>query len=762
MVSWGVIFILSLVILIYIVSLTLISLGLFAIKVDHKSKTNQFFFFTTFFFALWIISNALSNSLTEYNYVLWTNKAIFLSTSLLIFFLYLFSLSYPNKNLDFTLGNKLLLSSALVSTLFISSSNYVVKDVKTLDGISEIEFGVGVYWYLLFFITFFALFLKEIIVKFHKSKGLDHEKIRFLVIGFLLTALGASITNLVLPVFFMYYRLSNIGPAFSLIFVLFITIAIVKHQLFDIRLLFGKTLYYLIASIPSYFTYFALAFIYESIYQTSFNRVAYIIGIPTAILFTAFVNLFTKFISEYTESHLINPGYSPLVVLEQLRQRLSTSLDVEKIIQESLFIIARTIRPESSGVILITNDQTNTLISYNYKKDPFPRPQDFNMFLQFFITRSIKSITANELKSSERWLDMDQVLVSHLLTQMTKFKVEVILPLKEEQKIRGLLLVGFKEAQAPYNAQEIKLLYSISETMTLGIGRALSYKEIQQFNETLQKKVTDATTELQQKNKTLEEALLKLEEVRRQEKDMLDVMGHELRTPISIARNAVIALQKLFDRNDLNPEKNRKYTNMAVESIRREIALIETFLSTTKLEGGRMQMNLEPVSLVKVVEDSLIAHQDLSKRNKTVLSFERPEQDIIVQADKIRIQEVADNFVNNAIKYTGEGSVELSIYENEGLGWIDVKDDGIGISPENLVKLGRKFFRAQTLYNKSNNVVNPSGTGLGLFVSFQLIDLMKGKKKILSEEGKGSTFSFGLPLYPGSNTAPNDKPEKAK
>jgi len=251
---------------------------------------------------------------------------------------------------------------------------------------------------------------------------------------------------------------------------------------------------------------------------------------------------------------------------------------------------------------------------------------------------------------------------------------------------------------------------------------------------------------LQQKNKALEEALLKLEEVRRQEKDMLDVMGHELRTPISIARNSVVTLQKHISKNDTNPEKLAKYTKMAVESIRREIALIETFLSTTKLEGGRMQVNPEKVSLKDVIHESLQGHMDLAKRNNTNIIFNEPDNDIYVIADKIRIQEVMDNFLNNAIKYTGEGNVEIKMYELEDLGWIDVKDDGIGISAENLQKLGRKFFRAQTLYNQSNNVVNPSGTGLGLFVSFQLIDLMKGERKIISQEGQGSTFSFGLPL----------------
>lgn len=717
-------------------------LAVYVFSKKYKDLVHVYFSLFAVFIALWSYSNiAFLNSANQSEMEFWTAIA-YNAGSLMIFFMYNFSLSLVSKkerkNIKYFHITLLIISISIVyiPNFVFTGVNFYQKSINT-------NFGVLILFLSYFYFIFLAL--KALKSRIKDVKGSLKLQLKIIFWGLLLAIIFGLTFNVILPSL-QNYTYVNLGPSFSLILLSVITYNILKYQLFDIRLVFGKISYYVLSSIPPYFMYFILAYIYETVFDTSLNKYAFVIGIPVAILFTVFSNIFIKYISEYTDSHLINPGYNPLVVLEQLRQRLTTSLDIEKISQESLFMIARTIRPDSSGVIIMTNNQTNELLSFNYKKEPFPSTQDFVMFLQFFITRNIRTITANDLKDPQQYTSFDPMIKSHILSQMEKYELEVILPLKEEQKVRGILLVGFKEAKAPYNSQELKLLISIAETMSLGIGRALLYKEIQQFNETLQKKVTNATTELQTKNKALEEALLKLEEVRRQEKDMLDVMGHELRTPISIARNSVVTLQKHISKNDTNPEKLAKYTKMAVESIRREIALIETFLSTTKLEGGRMQVNPEKVSLKDVIHESLQGHMDLAKRNNTNIIFNEPDNDIYVIADKIRIQEVMDNFLNNAIKYTGEGNVEIKMYELEDLGWIDVKDDGIGISAENLQKLGRKFFRAQTLYNQSNNVVNPSGTGLGLFVSFQLIDLMKGERKIISQEGQGSTFSFGLPL----------------
>lgn len=721
-------------------------IALYVIYKNFRNPIHIYFSLFAIFIALWAYSNlAFLTADNESDMQLWAAWAYNIGSTMLLL-MYLFTLNVSGAA-NIKRKTWLALFVFFFSIIIVYIPDFVYSgvnfDEKSIDTLPGVFLVFASYFY------FILCTIKTLYSELIELQNKERNQLRIILIALSLSIFFGVLFNVILPSVKIYYYV-NVGPSFTLIFISLITYSILQYQLFDIRLVLGKVFYYVLVAIPPYFTYFALAYIYESLFDTSFNTVAYIVGIPVAITFTAFLNFFTKFISEYTDTHLINPGYNPLVVLEQHRQRLSNTLDIEKIIQESLFIIARTIRPSSSGAILISRNKGERWMSINYKKAPYESPEEFKIFTEYFFNHPEKAINYHNLLNTATGEDVTFIQNKHLASQMEKKDIGVIIVLKEEATIRGLLLVGRKEADEPYSNQEIKFLVSIGDSMGLALGRALLYQETQQFNEELQQRVHDATSTLQKQNSDLETALAQLEEVRRQEKDMLDVMGHELRTPVSIARNALLSMRRHLQENEIpNPEKLKRYTKMAVEGTRREIALVETLLSTTKLEGNRMEVNLVPMSLMRVIKYGLRSHMDLAEKNRTEIVYNKPEKDIIVSADKVRIQEIMDNFLNNAIKYTGQGKVEITVYEKDGLGWIDVKDTGIGISEENLAHLGKKFFRAQNLYNKSKNVVNPSGTGLGLFVSFLLIDIMKGQKKITSKEGEGSTFSFGLPIYNG-------------
>ncbi len=735
---------------------TIITVGIiFIVLINRRNKTSIFFSSVLLSIIGWVLSLFYFYESNNYLIVLNLGRINFAVIVALGPLLYQFIKNFPTEKKVSNVDKLILLETALFISL-AQFTTFIVADEKILGEDRVTVYGPGFYIFILHFLSYVLIGLVNLYRKYRTSQEKEKKQINILILKLSGALIFGFTTNLVIPVVFnrtsfisieLYTAIQNLGPFSGLIFAIPIGYSIIKYKFLDARVLLGKAFYYVLISIPPYFVYFILAYIYENIYGTSFAKAAYLMGIPVAVIFTSFINFFNKFISEYTDSHLINPGYNPLVVLEQLRQRLASALDIDRIGHEALFIIARTIRPNFTGIILKTDNHENEWISINYKSQSFTNPEIFSSFIHLLSNHKLDSLVYEELTSVDGY-DIDLLLKQRVREQMEKLKLSVVIPIRQDFKVSGLLLLGQKEANSPYGRQEVRFLISIAESTSLAVGRALLYQEIQLFNATLQKKVNDATQALLNKNKDLEDALGKLEEIRRQEKDMLDVMGHELRTPISIARNAVVTLSKEVQKEETDEEKLSKYAKMAIESIRREISLIETFLSTTKLEGDRMQINLEPINLREIMEVSIEAHKDLAERNKTKVTINALEKDIVVNADKIRIQEIADNFLNNAIKYTGEGNVVISMYEKEELGWIDIKDDGIGISPENLQKLGKKFFRAQTLYNRSGNIVNPSGTGLGLFVSFQLIDLMHGRRVISSKEGEGSTFSFGLPLQP--------------
>lgn len=263
-------------------------------------------------------------------------------------------------------------------------------------------------------------------------------------------------------------------------------------------------------------------------------------------------------------------------------------------------------------------------------------------------------------------------------------------------------------------------------------------------------------TEVERVKNKLEIALSELQIARERERDMIDIMGHELRTPMSIVRNALGMMELHLKKEGSIPlDKQQKYVDAAIESAKREINLIETLLSATKADSKGFQLTLEKVDLLDVINDSLEALKSQAIKRGLEIKYQKPDKDLFVYCDRTRIQEVADNFIGNAIKYTPKGFVEISVEVKGSFGWVHVKDSGVGIDEQDLKKLGRKFFRAKQYTGDPGDpasIVRPGGTGLGLYVSFNLVRIMEGILDVQSKVGEGSIFSFAMPLFTDQKT----------
>lgn len=331
------------------------------------------------------------------------------------------------------------------------------------------------------------------------------------------------------------------------------------------------------------------------------------------------------------------------------------------------------------------------------------------------------------------------------IAKIINIKCVATYPLIIRGRTIGALSFMIKEKNAEeIDANEKQLLQTYTNQIAIALENANLFAQSQ---------------EIQAK---LEKTLKELEAARKHERDMIDIMGHELRTPMSIVRNALIMMDTQIKANPADlMDKIKRYVDIGVESARREVSLIETLLSATKTDGKGFQLLLEKVDLNDIINNSLIAFKREAERKGLTLTFEPPQTPVLVYADKTRIQEIADNFINNAIKYTMRGNINIKVWDQEGYGYVSVKDSGIGISEEDLKKLGQKFFRARqyiddvdpnTLSPEKLEVVRPGGTGLGLFVTFNLIKIMDGKLDVQSKVKEGSTFTFAMPIFSGQQT----------
>jgi signal transduction histidine kinase/DNA-binding response OmpR family regulator len=252
----------------------------------------------------------------------------------------------------------------------------------------------------------------------------------------------------------------------------------------------------------------------------------------------------------------------------------------------------------------------------------------------------------------------------------------------------------------------------------------------------------------QQLRKASQEAL----EANRLKSEFLATMSHEIRTPM----NGILGMTELALQSRLDADQ-RDCLNTIQECADNLLHLINDILDLSKIEAGKVELEAAPFDLLMVLEgvqDSL--SPKASQKRLDWNSFARAEVPTQLIGDPLRLRQVLLNLASNAIKFTehGEVSLEVSFVARDSAGArlkFSVRDSGIGIAPEARARLFQKFSQAD-----SSTTRKYGGTGLGLTISRQLVQLMGGDIEVESQPGAGSTFAFTIPLQvqPSTGTQP--------
>jgi two-component system, cell cycle sensor histidine kinase and response regulator CckA len=289
----------------------------------------------------------------------------------------------------------------------------------------------------------------------------------------------------------------------------------------------------------------------------------------------------------------------------------------------------------------------------------------------------------------------------------------------------GILTAILQAVPISYGKEPVVLLL-----MTDITARKQAEEKLLEAHRDLEKKVAERTCELSEAN-------LHLQELDRLKSLFIASMSHELRTPL----NSIIGFTGIMIKGlagEINPEQ-KKQLGMVQDSARHLLALINDVIDISKIEADKIEAGISTFDLADVIRDVRTIYGTTAQDRGLVLVMEIPDP-LSVTSDERRIKQIIMNLVSNAIKFTDEGRIDVSVEKKGSVIEVSVRDTGIGIESEDLEQLFRPFGRIAVQGRLTE------GTGLGLYLSRKLARFLGGDITAESEPHAGSVFVFSFPV----------------
>jgi len=316
-------------------------------------------------------------------------------------------------------------------------------------------------------------------------------------------------------------------------------------------------------------------------------------------------------------------------------------------------------------------------------------------------------------------------------------RARLTLPILVQGSLWGLMTLHQCDGPRPWLGDEQETLQHIAEHLAIAVYQAELYQQVQQQKQTLEQRVQEYTQELR-------DALLVAQSANRAKSEFLATMSHELRTPLT----CVIGMSSTLLRWAFGPlsDRQRQYLQTIHDSGEQLLNVINDILDLSQLEAGKTILQLRTFSLPQMAQTCRQLFMEKAEKSEIELKVEvnlKPHQ-VNFRADYKRIQQILCNLLSNAIKFTpAGGKVLLRVWREGGQVFFEVEDTGIGIAPSEQPLLFQNFQQLDASHRRQY-----SGTGLGLALTKQFVELHGGKIQVESSLGKGSKFTVYLPDAP--------------
>ncbi|MBF2025639.1 MAG: GAF domain-containing protein, partial [Oscillatoriales cyanobacterium C42_A2020_001] len=337
------------------------------------------------------------------------------------------------------------------------------------------------------------------------------------------------------------------------------------------------------------------------------------------------------------------------------------------------------------------------------------------------------------------------------LLEWSRVRAKLVVPIVFQEKLWGLLIVHQCLDTRHWLDSEIRFLQCVAELLSIAIYQSQLNSQLQQQAQTLEQRVIERTQELH-------DALNAAQSANLTKTEFLASVSHELRTPLTAIIGMSTTLLRLPSdsrRESLvSAEKQQEYLKIIRNSGGHLLELINDILDLSKVEAGRTILDVQEFSLTQVAQECMRMLRDKAQQSQITLELDlrlessdpnvsTPKSDRFA-ADPRRVKQILLNLLSNAIKFTPPaGQVTLRVWLEAGTAIFQVEDTGIGIPDNQFHQLFKKFQQLDRSYHRQYE-----GTGLGLALTKQLVELHGGRIEVESVVDVGSTFTVWLPAQP--------------
>lgn len=567
--------------------------------------------------------------------------------------------------------------------------------------------------------------------KFNESQ-IEAKRIQFVFWAFVIAVIGA--TDFIPNYGFEYYPFGYllIGALFGVI-----SYTIVQYRLLDISTVIHKTIMWLVTS--------SLIIIpITSIFYFGRNQIDRLSNLQLSFLVAGLFTLtipYFKLIQPRIDHWFQRRQYDMQKILQGMVKELAALKDLDSLIGK----IASTIQ----DALYISNI---TLVLWDHKDGQFKIVKGEG--------QEAKQISPDHpflswMKEQDRVIEMDEIeldpkyesIRSWAQSYFKQFHSKIALPLIHDGKLIGIVNIGEKDNLKSFSSLDLDFLSNLRAEASIALSNSLLYDDVSKMSEELrqwagelERKVDERTRELAESKHQLEESYQKLQELDQIKSKFFANISHELRTPITLI---LAPTEMMLSRNlgKLTKDQEKYLTIMQTNSLRL-LKLINNLLDLAKVDAGKMELYYNRADFAKYVNEVVFSVSPMAEKKSLDLRFSCEEviPEFFFDADKI--EKVILNLVFNALKFTEKGEITVSCSRQENDVLVKVSDSGIGIPKEHMPKLFSRFSQADSSASRKYE-----GTGIGLALSRELVELHHGKIWAESEEGRGTTFLFTIPIY---------------